>query len=96
MRRTTQAAIALTLLGQSVVGWGNPWDKDMVDQPIAKAQRSVAPAGPDAIPVVGGETLPAPTTEAGMFEAKDEARESLRSKEKEFFSAGRTPVHFPR
>ena len=73
MRRITQAAIALTLMGQSVVGWGNPWDKDMVDQPIAKAQRSVAPAGPDGIPVVGGETLPAPTTEAGMFEAKDEA-----------------------
>ena len=73
MRRTTQAAIALTLLGQSVVAWGYPWDKDMVDQPIAKAQRSEAPAGPDAIPVVGGETLPAPTTEAGMFEAKDEA-----------------------
>ena len=73
MRRTTQVAIASMLLGQSVVGWGYPWDKDMVDQPIAKAQRSEAPAGPDAVPVVGGETLPAPTTEAGMFDAKDAA-----------------------
>ncbi len=73
MRRTKQIAIALTLLGQAVVGWGYPWDKDMVDQPIAKAQRAEAPAGPDAVPVVGGETLPDPTTEAGMFDAKDEA-----------------------
>ncbi len=73
MRRTKQIAIALTLLGQAIVGWGYPWDKDMVDQPIAKAQRSEAPAGPDAVPVAGGETLPNPTTEAGMFDAKDEA-----------------------
>jgi mono/diheme cytochrome c family protein len=50
-----------------------PWDKDMVDQPIAKPQRSIAPRGPGAVPIVGGETLPAPETEAGMFEAKDAA-----------------------
>ncbi len=73
MRRMTHAVIALVLVGHAIVAWGNPWDKDMVDQPIAKAQRSAAPAGPHAVPVVGGETLPAPTTEAGMFDAKDEA-----------------------
>ncbi len=73
MRRTQQMAIVLTLLGQAAAGWGNPWDKDMVDQPSAKPQESQAPAGPHSVPVVGGETLPAPTTEAGMFAAKDEA-----------------------
>ena len=73
MGRRRQRAIVLTLRGQADVGWGNPWDKDMVDQPSAKPQESQAPAGPHSIPVVGGETLPNPTTEAGLFTAKDEA-----------------------
>jgi mono/diheme cytochrome c family protein len=50
-----------------------PWDKDMVDQPSMKPQESVAPASPGGVPVEGGETLPAPETEAGMFAAKDAA-----------------------
>jgi len=50
-----------------------PWDKDMVDQPSIKPQESVAPDAADGIPVEGGETLPAPETEAGMFAAKDAA-----------------------
>ena len=73
MRGVPQATVALLLLSLSAVSWGYPWDKDMVDQPIAKAQRSQAPAEPNAIPVGGTETLPAPTTEAGMFDAKDAA-----------------------
>jgi mono/diheme cytochrome c family protein len=52
-----------------------PWDKDMVDQPVAKAQRTPAPAEPDAVPIVGGENLPAPDIddEQAMDAAKDEA-----------------------
>ena len=50
-----------------------PWDKDMVDQPSIKPQETLAPASPGGVPVEGGETLPAPETEAGMFEAKDAA-----------------------
>ena len=73
MTHTQCATLALLLLGHAVTGWSFPWDKDMVDQPSAKPQESEAPAAPDSIPVVGGETLPAPTTETGMFEAKDEA-----------------------
>ena len=73
MKGVVQAALALLLMCLATVSWANPWDKDMVDQPIAKAQRSQAPAEPNAIPVGGTETLPAPTTEAGMFDAKDDA-----------------------
>lgn len=74
MRRSRRAAAALLLLGQAASGWGYPWDMDMRDQPSAKPQESEAPAEPaDSVPTVGGETLPAPTTERGMFEAKDAA-----------------------
>jgi len=73
MKGLPQATVALMLLSLAAASWGNPWDRDMVDQPIAKAQRSQAPAEPNAIPVGGTETLPAPTTEAGMFDAKDDA-----------------------
>ena len=73
MRRMGQGPAVLTLLVFSVTGWGYPWDKDMVDQPTAKPHESEAPAGPGSVPVEGGETLPAPTSELGMFEAKEEA-----------------------
>ena len=73
MKRTRYAVITLALLGLAGTGWAFPWDRDMVDQPSAKPQESPAPLEPDAVPVVGGETLPAPTTEAGMFEAKEAA-----------------------
>ena len=45
----------------------------MVDQPSAKPQESIAPAQPNAVPVSGGEFLPAPTSEAETFDAKDAA-----------------------
>jgi mono/diheme cytochrome c family protein len=70
--RCRVAAIVLLLI-QAGPGWSFPWDKDMVDQPSAKPQESEAPAEPDAVPVAGGETVPAPTTEAAMFAAKDAA-----------------------
>ena len=73
MTRTRQGTMILVLLVLSATGWGYPWDKDMVDQPTAKPQESEAPAGPGSVPVEGGETLPAPTTEAEMFAAKDAA-----------------------
>ncbi|HLF12527.1 MAG TPA: c-type cytochrome [Gammaproteobacteria bacterium] len=66
-------AVILLLLGYAATAWSFPWDKDMVDQPSAKPQRSPAPAEPGAVPVVGGETVPAPTTEEGMFDAKEAA-----------------------
>ena len=49
MRGVPQATAALLLLSLSAVSWDYPWDKDMVDQPIAKAQRSQAPAEPNAM-----------------------------------------------
>ncbi len=73
MRVTTRTIVVLLLLSQANLGWGYPWDQDMVDQPIAKPQRTPAPPGPNSIPIVGGETMPAPTTDQGMDEAKDAA-----------------------
>jgi len=73
MRISTRTIAVLLLFGQANLGWGFSWDQDMVDQPVAKPQRSPAPAAPDSIPIVGGETVPAPTTEKGMSEAKDAA-----------------------
>ena len=73
MRRTTRVIATVLLLGQTALGWSYPWDQDMVDQPSAKPQESPAPAAPDSVPIVGGETLPAPTTEKGMDDAKDAA-----------------------
>ena len=71
--RFTCAITGLLLLGYATLGWGYPWDQDMVDQPSAKPQKSPAPGEPGSVPIVGGETLPAPTTELGMDEAKDAA-----------------------
>ena len=73
MRNTTRTIAALLLLGQATLSWGFPWDQDMVDQPSAKPQESLAPVGPDSVPIVGGETMPAPTTDQGMSDAKDAA-----------------------
>lgn len=73
MKRARGVTFVLLLLSYASGGWSYPWDKDMVDQPSAKPQESVAPAQPNGIPIEGGETVPAPTTEAGMFDAKDEA-----------------------
>lgn len=70
MRSAINTIATLLLLGQATLGWAFPWDQDMVDQPSAKPQESPAPAAPDSVPIVGGETLPAPTTELGMSEAK--------------------------
>lgn len=73
LKRLGLAAAAPLLLGLTAVAWAFPWDKDMVDQPSAKPQESEAPMDSAGVPVEGGETLPAPVTEAGMFEAKDAA-----------------------
>ncbi len=73
MRITTRTIAIGLLFGLANLAWGFPWDKDMVDQPSAKPQRSPAPKEPNAIPIVGGESLPAPTTDQGMDEAKDAA-----------------------
>lgn len=73
LKRSSLAAAVPFLLGLTAVAWAFPWDKDMVDQPSAKPQESEAPMDSAGVPVEGGETMPAPTTEAGMFEAKDAA-----------------------
>ena len=73
MKRLSHAVVAPILLGLTAVAWAFPWDKDMVDQPSAKPQESEAPMESGGVPLKGGETMPAPTTEAGMFEAKDAA-----------------------
>ncbi len=74
MRFGNRALIAMLLIGYGATGWSYPWDQDMVDQPSEKPQESVAPAEPQSsIPTGGGETVPAPTTERDMFDAKDAA-----------------------
>lgn len=73
MRRVKRAIVALLLLGYTVTGWGYPWDQDMVDQPSEKPQESRAPADPRAVPVEGGEFLPAADTEAEQFDGKEAA-----------------------
>jgi len=74
MRPSKRSLVAIFLIGFAANGWGYPWDQDMVDQPSEKPQESVAPAAPvSSVPTKGGETVPAPTTERGMFDAKDAA-----------------------
>ena len=71
--KITRVIAALLLLGHTGHGWGYPWDQDMVDQPTAKAQKSPSPADPGSVPIVGGETMPSPTTDVAIDEAKDAA-----------------------
>ena len=73
MKCVKHVFVAWLMCGQAATAWALPWDKDMVDQPSAKPQESIAPAEPNAVPVTGGEFLPAPTSEAEVFDAKDAA-----------------------
>ncbi len=73
MKCVKHVFVAWLMCGQAATAWALPWDKDMVDQPSAKPQESIAPAEPNAVPVTGGEFLPAPTSEAEIFDAKDAA-----------------------
>ncbi|MGH8177530.1 MAG: c-type cytochrome [Steroidobacter sp.] len=73
MKHIRVAILALALLVPATSGWGFPWNKDMVDQPAEKPQKSAAPPPPNSVPVTGRETLPAPTTEKELFKAKDAA-----------------------
>ncbi len=61
--------IVLLLVPASLVQ-AYPWDQDMVDQPSEKAQESVAPPGPGAVPVEGGEAVPLPADDAEADEMK--------------------------
>jgi mono/diheme cytochrome c family protein len=66
--------LSIVLLLVPVIASPLPWDQDMVDQPSAKPQESVAPPEPaNSIPVHGGEIVPAPTNQTDMYTAKDEA-----------------------
>lgn len=65
--------VATTLFGYAALVTAYPWDQDMVDQPSEKPQRNPAPPGPGSVPVDGGESVPAPETDQGMFDAKEEA-----------------------
>lgn len=73
MKRSHVAILTLALLVPPTLGWSYPWNKDMVDQPAEKPQKSAAPPGPSSVPITGRETLPAPTTEKELFKAKDAA-----------------------
>ena len=73
MKHIHVAIFALALLVPAPQGWSFPWDKDMVDQPAEKPQKSVAPAPPGSVPTSGRDTMPAPTTESEIFKAKDAA-----------------------
>lgn len=65
--------LALLLIGYASVGWSFPWDQDMVNQPSQKPYEFLAPPEPNGIPIQGGEIVPAPKTEEGMYEAKEQA-----------------------
>ncbi len=71
MKRLEFQACAWLLLLPAGLGWAYPWDKDMVDQPTEKAQESVSPGDPGAVPVDGGETMPLPLTDEESFDMKD-------------------------
>jgi mono/diheme cytochrome c family protein len=71
--RCQHKLLALLFLAATAPAWGFSWDQDMVDQPSVKPQESITPAEPNAVPVVGGETLPSPSTEKEIFAAKDAA-----------------------
>jgi mono/diheme cytochrome c family protein len=73
MKHIQVCLLLLAMLAPTTAGWGFPWNKDMVDQPAEKAQKSAVPPPPDSIPVTGRENLPAPTTEKELFKAKDDA-----------------------
>ena len=68
-----KVAALLLVISQIPLAWSLPWNKDFVDQLAIKAQEGVAPLEPGSIPVVGGETLPTPITEAEQDAAKDDA-----------------------
>ena len=70
MKRIACTVVAALALGHTVASLAYPWDQDMVDQPSANPQESPAPAEPNAVPVIGGETVPAPMTVEGMLAAK--------------------------
>jgi mono/diheme cytochrome c family protein len=72
MKQVHVAVFAMALLVPTA-GSSYPWNKDMVDQPAEKPQKSIAPPPPDSMPVTGREFLPAPTTENELFKAKDAA-----------------------
>jgi mono/diheme cytochrome c family protein len=76
MKRTLCSIFILLILGQTTIAWGFPWNKDFVDQLSIKAQESLAPPGPNSVPVEGGESLPslsALITEQEMDALKDAA-----------------------
>jgi len=75
VRLLHRGCLIALIVGYAPSGWTFPWDKDMVDQPSVKAQESASPGdpGPGSVPITGGETVPAPTTEDGMFAAKEDA-----------------------
>ena len=73
MKHIRLCLLAIAMLATATSGWGYPWNKDMVDQPAEKPQKSAVPPPPGSIPVTGRENLPAPTTENEIFKAKDAA-----------------------
>ena len=74
IKQLTYRRFSLVLLfGLTVLSWGFPWDQDMVDQAPIKAQEAPTPSDTGAVPINGGETVPAPVTEEGMFAAKEAA-----------------------
>ena len=73
VRLLHRGCLIALIVGYAPSGWTFPWDKDMVDQASIKAQEAPRPGDTGAVPVNGGETLPAPTTEEGMLAAKEAA-----------------------
>jgi len=73
MRRITLLTVSLFVMAPASLGWGYPWDKDMVDQPSEKAQKSIAPPGPGSVPINGGEIVPLPLTDQESTDMKEAA-----------------------
>ncbi len=73
MNLAPRLIVAFWLSAYVATAWSFPWDHDMVDQPSAKPQESAAPPEPNSVPTRGTEIVPAPTTQTGMYDAKDAA-----------------------
>ncbi|GIS69819.1 MAG: hypothetical protein CM1200mP9_06400 [Gammaproteobacteria bacterium] len=60
IKQLTYRRFSLVLFfGLTVLSWGFPWDQDMVDQAPIKAQEAPTPSDTGAVPINGGETVPA-------------------------------------
>ena len=81
-------SLALALLAQPMQGWSFPWNKDMVDQPAEKPQKSLAPPPPKVGTDHGTRDL------AGAHDGKRDIQGQGRSRERCAIRCRRPPTRW--